>query len=150
MVDLRDDPSVIDKLAKSRQRPITFEQGERLARELGAVKYVECSALTQRGLKNVFDEVCICVPCSICFFWSSLEPALLDVFYLYCGSLADCRQLLLHLRRRRYRKRESLVKSYNHNTAIHLRRHLYCHHPSLRPRPPTYTILSAIERPIVL
>jgi len=48
---------VLDKLAKSRQRPITFEQGERLARELGAVKYVECSALTQKGLKNVFDEV---------------------------------------------------------------------------------------------
>jgi len=57
MVDLRDDPVVLEKLAKSRQRPITFEQGERLARELGAVKYVECSALTQKGLKNVFDEV---------------------------------------------------------------------------------------------
>lgn len=57
MVDLRDDPAVLEKLAKSRQRPIAFEQGERLARELGAVKYVECSALTQKGLKNVFDEV---------------------------------------------------------------------------------------------
>ena len=57
MVDLRDDPNVVEKLAKSRQRAITFEQGERLARELGAVKYVECSALTQKGLKNVFDEV---------------------------------------------------------------------------------------------
>jgi hypothetical protein len=57
MVDLRDDAGVVEKLAKSRQRPVTFEQGERLARELGAVKYVECSALTQKGLKNVFDEV---------------------------------------------------------------------------------------------
>lgn len=57
MVDLRDDPTVIEKLARQRQRPISFEQGERLARELGAVKYVECSALTQKGLKNVFDEV---------------------------------------------------------------------------------------------
>ena len=33
------------------------EQGKRLASELGAVAYVECSALTQEGMKNVFDEV---------------------------------------------------------------------------------------------
>jgi cell division control protein 42 len=56
-VDLRDDAQVIEKLARQKQRPVTMEQGERLARELGAIKYVECSALTQRGLKNVFDEV---------------------------------------------------------------------------------------------
>jgi Ras family len=136
MVDLRDDPSVIEKLAKSRQRPITFEQGERLARELGAVKYVECSALTQRGLKNVFDEVCIRVPCSLCFVLGSLEPALLHVFHLCCGMGVDCRQLLLHLRKRRRRKRERIVKSYNHHTAIHFRYHIHRHHPSLRPRPP--------------
>src|SRR3954470_22722146 len=58
-VDLRDDPSVVDKLAKQKQRPIAYEAGERLARELGAVKYVECSALTQKGLKNVFDEAIV-------------------------------------------------------------------------------------------
>lgn len=56
-IDLRDDSQVIEKLARQKQRPVTSEQGERLARELGAVKYVECSALTQKGLKNVFDEV---------------------------------------------------------------------------------------------
>lgn len=56
-VDLRDDSAVVEKLARQKQRPVTFDAGERLARELGAVKYVECSALTQKGLKNVFDEV---------------------------------------------------------------------------------------------
>ena len=58
-VDLRDDPAVIEKLGKQKQRPVTSEHGERLAREVGAVKYVECSALTQRGLKNVFDEAIV-------------------------------------------------------------------------------------------
>lgn len=48
-VDLRDQPATIEKLAKNRQKPISFEAGEKLARELKAVKYVECSALTQVG-----------------------------------------------------------------------------------------------------
>ena len=55
-VDLRDDPSTLEKLAKNKQKPIQSEQGDRLAKDLKAMKYVECSALTQKGLKNVFDE----------------------------------------------------------------------------------------------
>ncbi|KAF8602776.1 cell division control protein 42 [Ceratobasidium sp. AG-I] len=58
-VDLRDDSQVIEKLSRQEQRPVPFEAGERLARELGAVKYVECSALTQKGLKNVFEEAIV-------------------------------------------------------------------------------------------
>ncbi|KAI9145024.1 GTP binding protein Cdc42 [Paraphysoderma sedebokerense] len=58
-VDLREDGATIDKLAKQRQKPITAEQGEKLSKELGVVKYVECSALTQQGLKNVFDEAIV-------------------------------------------------------------------------------------------
>ena len=46
-IDLRDDAATNEKLAKNKQRPISLEYGEKLARELRAVKYVECSALTQ-------------------------------------------------------------------------------------------------------
>jgi len=46
-IDLRDDAATVEKLAKNKQRPVSSEQGEKLAKELKAVKYVECSALTQ-------------------------------------------------------------------------------------------------------
>ena len=56
-VDLRDDPASKEKLRRQKQEPIQKYQGEEAAKTVGAVKYVECSALTQKGLKNVFDEV---------------------------------------------------------------------------------------------
>ena len=46
-IDLRDDAAIIEKLAKNKQKPLSLEMGEKLAKELRAVKYVECSALTQ-------------------------------------------------------------------------------------------------------
>ena len=55
-LDLRDDTETIQKLSERKQAPITYAQGVAMAREIGAVKYVECSALTQKGLKNAFDE----------------------------------------------------------------------------------------------
>lgn len=55
-LDLRDDEETISKLTERKQAPIAYSQGVALAREIGAVKYLECSALTQKGLKNAFDE----------------------------------------------------------------------------------------------
>ncbi len=55
-IDLREDSQILQNLAKIRQKPIRFEQGEKLANEQGLAKYLECSALTQAGVKRVFDE----------------------------------------------------------------------------------------------
>lgn len=55
-LDLREDPETIERLKERNQVPVSFAQGVQLAKEIGAVKYMECSALTQKGLKNCFDE----------------------------------------------------------------------------------------------
>lgn len=51
-MDLREDATTVEKLVVDHQRPIGQEEGEKLAMELKAVKYVECSALTE----VCFDE----------------------------------------------------------------------------------------------
>lgn len=55
-MDLRDDRETVEGLKRKGQAPVTATEGMNLAREVGAVSYMECSALTQTGLKAVFDE----------------------------------------------------------------------------------------------
>lgn len=55
-LDLRDNEATKESLRQRRMAPITYEQGVQLSKEIKAVKYLECSALTQRNLKSVFDE----------------------------------------------------------------------------------------------
>ena len=53
--DLRSDVKVLVELAQYEERPITEEQAVARTRSFGALTYVECSALTQKNLKEVFD-----------------------------------------------------------------------------------------------
>ena len=53
-LDLRDDPTIIQTLAEQKLQPVSKNQGLDMAKRINAVKYMECSAKTQRGLKEVF------------------------------------------------------------------------------------------------
>ncbi len=55
-LDLRDDDNTRENLRQKKMAPIQYEQAVAVAKEIRAVKYLECSALTQRNLKSVFDE----------------------------------------------------------------------------------------------
>jgi len=59
--DLRDKPEALESLRKNGLEPITEEQGIKLAKEIRAYKYLECSALTQVGMADVFEEAVRCV-----------------------------------------------------------------------------------------
>ncbi len=55
-LDLRDDRNTTDALRSKRMEPVSYEQALGVSKEIKAHKYLECSALTQRNLKSVFDE----------------------------------------------------------------------------------------------
>nr|AAC37391.1 Rac1A protein [Dictyostelium discoideum]prf//2004273A Rac1A protein [Dictyostelium discoideum] len=55
-LDMREDKETQDRLKEKKLYPISYEQGLAKMKEINAVKYLECSALTEKGLKTVFDE----------------------------------------------------------------------------------------------
>ena len=53
-VDLRDEFAILKKDPK--EAPIMKETAQKIIEEEFQCKYMECSALTQQALKNIFDE----------------------------------------------------------------------------------------------
>lgn len=54
--DLRNNDELVKKLKEQSQAPISHSQGSALARQIQALRYLECSALNQDGIKDVFVE----------------------------------------------------------------------------------------------
>lgn len=53
--DLREDVKVLIELDKCKEKPVPDTAAKALSVKINAVSYVECSALTQKNLKEVFD-----------------------------------------------------------------------------------------------
>ncbi|NXH18644.1 RHOF protein, partial [Bucco capensis] len=56
--DLRRDREVLGKLKEGRLEPISRQQAKTMARQVHAVCYLECSAMYQENLEDIFAKAC--------------------------------------------------------------------------------------------
>lgn len=54
--DLRDNQDVIKELSKVKEKPVTYEEGEKTSKEINAKYYLECSTIREEGNEEVFRK----------------------------------------------------------------------------------------------
>ena len=54
--DLRNDENTKKELAKMKQEPVKADEGRVMADKIGAFCYLECSAKTKDGVREVFEQ----------------------------------------------------------------------------------------------
>ena len=52
---MRNDSSTIKELGKTKQEPVKLEEGRTMAEKIDAFAYLECSAKSKEGVREVFE-----------------------------------------------------------------------------------------------
>jgi len=58
--DLRHDQKVIQELAMTSQKPVSETEGDAVKKVIRAERYLECSAKTNEGVREVFEHATRC------------------------------------------------------------------------------------------
>ena len=53
--DLRNDGATIAELKRMKQEPVKIDEGRAMAEKISAFNYLECSAKTKEGVREVFE-----------------------------------------------------------------------------------------------
>ena len=53
--DLRNEPSIVQSLSRQKQLPVKPAEGREIMDRIGAVAYLECSAKSREGVRQIFE-----------------------------------------------------------------------------------------------